>query len=89
MDPPALKRSGSGLGSGSKRRKSGDGPNAKELDHLGQEVNKPEVCHVLLMNPWLQNCLKSFDTLWAKYEDVGSMLREEIQVRILLRVNVV
>ena len=82
MDP-VLKRSGSGLGSGPKRRKSGDGQGAPS-DPLGQEVNKPEVCHALLMNPWLQSCLKSFDTLWAKYENVGRMLKEEIEVRIML-----
>lgn len=74
-----MRRSGSGLGApnNGKRRKSGEG--VASNDPLASEVSKAEISHYFVMHPWLQAALKCFDNMWARYEDVGDMLRSEIE----------
>ena len=73
-----MRRSGSGLGAAPrKRRKSGEG--VASNDPLASEVCKAEISHYFVIHPWLQSALKTFDNLWARYEDVGELLRSEIE----------
>ena len=48
-------------------------------DHLGVLVQRPEVSHALLMNPWLNSVLVAFDNLWTEHESVPGILASEIK----------